>query len=66
MQCKFSHLKYITINDTDKKDELPVRIILGAGSYIKIKTSETARVGQPGKPIVKLTELGGNARKCCD
>ena len=50
---------------TDIKDTLPVGIILGAGDYTKIKTYGKARVGQPGKSVAKLTQLGGNARKCC-
>ena len=45
MQKNFSHLKDIAIDEINMKDELPVRVILGAGDCTKIITSERARVG---------------------
>ena len=54
----YAHLSDIIITDHDTKKDLPVHVILGAGDYTKIKTQETARVGQPGESIAELTRLG--------
>lgn len=43
------HLKYVCINDSDTKNELPVHVIIGAGNYTKAKSQERARVGEPEK-----------------
>lgn len=50
-------MKYVCINDSDTKNELPVHVIIGAGDYTKTKSQERARVGEPEKPIAELTKL---------
>ena len=42
---KYQHLKSVEIHDTNIKPELPIRLILWAGEYAKIKTNLTPRVG---------------------
>ena len=36
---QFKHLKGVTMDDTDEKEELPIHLIIGASDYAKIKTS---------------------------
>ena len=57
MQKILSHLKDITINEINMKDESPVNLILGAGDCTKIIASEIARVGQQGDAITELKKL---------
>ena len=57
MQKILSHLKDITINEINMKDESLVHLILGAGDCTKIITSEIARVGQQGDAITELKKL---------
>ena len=52
------HLRGITIDDYNKKKELPVHVILGASDYSRIKTMTGPRIRQPGEPVAEKTQLG--------
>lgn len=39
------------MNDVDTKSRLPVHIILGAGDYAKVKTTNVPKIGEPGQPV---------------
>ena len=45
------------MNDTDKKEQLPVHIILGASDFAKIKIEKVPRVGKVGEPFAELTKM---------
>ena len=55
---QFDHLKGVTMQDTDTKEELPVHLILGTSEYTKIKTKTALKIGKPGEPVAELTQLG--------
>ena len=55
---RYDHLKEITMDDVDEKEELPVHLILGTNEYAQIKTETTPKIGKPGEPIAELTRLG--------
>lgn len=55
---EYPHLKGVKMSDTDKKDELPIHVVLGASEYAAIKTKTPARVGLPGQPVAEKTLLG--------
>ena len=52
------HLKGIVMEDVDKKERLPVHIILGASEYAKLKTDTAPRIDKPGEPVAELTRFG--------
>lgn len=52
------HLRGVVMEDLDKKERLPVHIILGASDYAKLKTDQPPRVGHPGQPVAELTRFG--------
>ena len=52
------HMQGVTMDDHDTKDKLPVRIILGAIEFAKLKTEKPPRVGLPGQPVAELTRYG--------
>ena len=58
MVTQFSHLKGVTLNDTDKKPLLPVHLILGTNEVARIKTGTKPRIGREGEPIAELTRFG--------
>ena len=45
-------------NDTDKKEQLPVHIIVGASDFAKINMVESPRIGKIGEPFAELTKIG--------
>jgi len=47
----YNHLKGVEMDDSDAKTMLPVHLILGAGEFTKIKTSQAPRVGSAGEPV---------------
>eukprot|EP00794_Sanderia_malayensis_P002262 gene2262-biopygen2015 len=53
-----SHLKGVKMDHVDKKEILPVQVLLGASSYPVIKTSTQIRVGKAGERIAEKTGLG--------
>ena len=55
---RYHHLRGITMDDNNQKKELPVHVILGASNYSRIKTMTKPRIGQPGEPVPKQTQLG--------
>ena len=42
----------------EQKSKLPVHLILGAGDYMRAKTSEKPRVGKMGEPVAERTKFG--------
>ena len=46
------------INDTDKKEQLSVRIILGASGFAEIKMEKDQRVEKIGKSFAEFTKMG--------
>jgi len=55
---KYPHLKRVVMEDNDRKSELPINLVLGAGEYSRIKTETKPRLGKPSEPIAELTTLG--------
>ena len=55
---RYYHLRGITMDDHDQKEELPAHVILGASDYSRIKAMLKPRTGQPGEPVVEQTQLG--------
>ena len=56
---KHSHLRGVRMDDDyDKKELLPIHLILGANDYAKIRTSENLRVGRSGQPVAEHTKFG--------
>ena len=55
---RYDHLKEVTMDDADEKEELPVHLILGTNEYAQIKTETRPKIGKPGEPIAELTRLG--------
>ena len=53
-----AHLSGVEITDNDKKNQLPVHVILGSGEYARIKTQSKPQVGNDGEPVAELTKLG--------
>ena len=49
------HLRRVQMDNDDKKDQLPVHLILGANDFAKIRTGERLRVGSHGDPVAKFT-----------
>ena len=58
MMETYGHLKGIKMNETDTKPELPMRVILWAGDYVKIKMQKRPRVGKINEPIAEQTKVG--------
>ena len=54
----YSHLRGVSMDDDDEKDQLPVHIILGANDFAKIRTGERLRVGRRGEPVAEFTRFG--------
>ena len=52
------HLKGLVMEDVDKKERLPVHIILGASECAKLKKDTAPRIGKPEEPVVELTRFG--------
>ena len=55
---RYDHLKGVTKDDVDDKEELPVHLILRTNEYAQIKTETRPKIGKPGEPIAELTRLG--------
>ena len=54
----YQHLEGVKMEDDDQKPKLPVHLILGAGDYMRAKTSEKPRVGKMGEPVAERTKFG--------
>ena len=54
----YQHLEDVKMEDCDQKPKLPVHLILGAGDYMRAKTSEKPRVGKMGEPVAERTKFG--------
>ena len=50
MLKRHQHLSGITMDNKDKKAELPIHVIIGTNQYPKIKTKTPARIGNQGEP----------------
>ena len=55
-KAKYAHLARVDLADDDKKDQLPIHVILRVGDYPRIKTDKAPLVGQEGEP--EYTKLG--------
>ena len=55
---KYPHLKEVHMIDTDKKEQLPVHIILGVSDFDKIKMEKVPRVGKIGEHFAELIKIG--------
>ena len=55
---KYSHLSGVKMVDNDKKDKLPIHVVLGASDYARIKTKCAQTVGTPGDPVAEKTTFG--------
>ncbi len=55
---RYSHLKELVMDDNDRKNELPIHVVLGASDYSRVKTETTPKIGQPLEPIAERTTLG--------
>ena len=55
---KYRHLQGVVMDDTDKKSELPIHVILGASEYSRIKMETKPRIGQSSEQVADLTTLG--------
>ena len=56
--ANYSQLDEIIMQHGDKKEWLPVHLILGVGDYFKIKTTSKPRVGSPGELVAEATKIG--------
>ena len=53
------HLRGVTMDDHDIKQQLPIHLILGNGEYARIKTSTKPLVGRgDGEPVAEKTKFG--------
>ena len=48
----------VKITDHDKKDQLPIHVVLGSVEYACIKTETKPQIGQDGEPVAEKTKLG--------
>ena len=55
---KYSHFGGITMEDTDRKAELPIHMVLGTSVWCNIKMRVLPRVVNPGEPIAEQTRFG--------
>ena len=51
-------MKGVRVEDNDKKEKLPIHLILRASDYLCIKTEEPPRVGNTGDPVAEKTQFG--------
>ena len=58
VKAKYSHLAPISVNDNDKKVQLPIHVILSVGDYARIKTKQPPLVGKSGEPVGEYMKLG--------
>ena len=58
IKAKYAHLARVHLADDDKKDQLPVHVILSVGDYARIKTDRAPLIGQAGEPVAEYTKLG--------
>eukprot|EP00794_Sanderia_malayensis_P008645 gene8645-biopygen6924 len=52
------HLTGVNMDDTDRKETLPIHVILGANNYSLIKTTTAPRIGELGQPVAEKTKFG--------
>ena len=58
MLGRYPHLKGVRMEETDKKELLPIHVILGANEYTKIKMSGYQRAEAVGELIAEQTRFG--------
>ncbi|CAB4024365.1 Hypothetical predicted protein [Paramuricea clavata] len=58
VKAKYPHLAQVNLTDNDKKDQLPIHVILSVGDYARIKTNQPPVVGEAGEPVAEYTKLG--------
>ena len=54
----YDHLRRITFNPDDLREEIPVHLIIGVDVYCQIKMKKEPKLGQPRQPIAEMTKLG--------
>ena len=55
---KHDHLRGVTMDDGDTKQQLPIHLILGNGEYARIKTSSKPLIGkEDGGPVAEKTKF---------
>ena len=57
IKAKYAHLARVDLADDDKKDQLPIHVILSVGDYARIKTDKAPLVRE-GEPVAEYTKLG--------
>ena len=50
VKAKYPHLGQVNLIDNDKKDQLPIHVILSVGDYARIKTNRPPLVSEVGEP----------------
>ena len=55
---QYQLLRSISVNDMDKKTELPIHLIFGTNDFTKRKVQEMLRVRQLGETVTELTRSG--------
>ena len=55
---KYNHLNGVTTNEYATKEELPIHLVLGTGTYSNIRTATAPRVGEVNEPNAEYTKLG--------
>ena len=55
---QYEHLKDVSMDDNEKKTELPISVILEASNYLMITTNTRPKLGKPGQPVGELTKFG--------
>ncbi|XP_068674565.1 uncharacterized protein [Montipora foliosa] len=55
---RYEHLKGVKTDDMDRKEFLPVHLILGVCDYTKIKTETAPLIGAANEPIAEKTKFG--------
>ena len=55
---KYNHLKDVTIEDSNEKDELPIHLVLDNGEYARIKTTTGPLIGGENEPVAEKARLG--------
>ena len=51
------HLKGIQMNERDSEPELPIRVIVGASDYVKIKIKKRPKVDKMNESIAEKTKI---------
>ena len=56
--ARYQHLNAVRMDYNDRKDKLPIHVILGVSEHARIKTCSKPLVGGPGGPVAEQTKFG--------